>query len=244
MDYNHFYLDLLATRKMDPSVRTLFEITSNTLDGDIPHNNDQPFFMYTQTHKRKLDAGPIFIMSTIMLLIFTIGLGESKEKVDGEEEHWSAYSVFNRGCQSLLGAMNVEDLVAQHVGGGLHLGFRGQDNNDHNRDDDMGAQNRQRRRRRPEPLNNAGDVNQAAPAAVANNQARKSGKKLRRQNLELRREAQRQRQAAAAFGFGGVDETEAMNRLLEEQAAAIEVMEENDDDHDGNLAAILAVLEE
>jgi len=50
--------------------------------------------------------------------------------------------------------MNIEDLVAQHVGGGLHMGFRGQGISDHNRDDYKGTQNN-RRKRGPETLYNA-----------------------------------------------------------------------------------------
>jgi hypothetical protein len=40
---------------------------------------------------------------------------------------------------------------------------------------------------------------------VPQNDSRKSGKKTRRRNLEVRREMQRQRQEAAAMGFGGND---------------------------------------
>ena len=195
-------------------------------------------------YSRTLDAGPIFIMATIMLLIFTIGLGD-REKTD--EEYWSAYSVFNRGCQSLLGAINADDLVAQHVGGGWNMGFRAahqNNNNNNDDDDDMDQHGRvQDRRRRLDPPHDDANLNPAElNAPPIPNQARKSGKKLRRKNLEQRKEAQRQRQAATELGFGGLDETEAMNRLIEEQAAAIQEMDENDDD--GNMAAILAALED
>ena len=180
-----------------------------------------------------LDAGPIFIMATVMILVFTIGLGD-RENMD--EEHVSAYSVFNRGCKSILGAMDVDDLVAQHVGGGWNVGLYAQQN-----DQDVDQRRNMHDNRRRQGPAEADAIPNPVHNAPVNNQARKSGKKLRRRNLEQRKEAQRQRQAAAALGFGGQDEAEAMNRLIEEQAAAIEDMDENED---GDLAAILAALED
>jgi hypothetical protein len=176
-------------------------------------------------------------MTTLMLLIFTIGL---RDRDPTDEDYWSAYSVFNRGFQSISGAMDVNDLVQQHVGGGWNVALNAHRNN--NDDDNMGPQrnviHENRRRREAEPPQRPDVVPDSLPTM---NQARKSGKKLRRRNLEQRKESQRQRQAAAEFGFGGVDETEAMNRLIEEQAAALEDMVENDD---GDLAAILAALDD
>jgi hypothetical protein len=46
---------------------------------------------------------------------------------------------------------------------------------------------------------------------------RKKQQGKRRTNGEHRREMQRQRDAAAALGFGGVDEDMALNRLIEDQ---------------------------
>ena len=54
------------------------------------------------------------------------------------------------------------------------------------------------------------------PAEANNRGGRKSGKKARRRNLELRREMQRQRQVATANGFGrgNGDDDAAMDRLI------------------------------
>lgn len=57
--------------------------------------------------------------------------------------------------------------------------------------------------RRGGPLAAANETSAAAAAPAPAAARKKSGKKARRQNLELRREMQRQRQAAAAMGFVG-----------------------------------------
>ena len=62
-----------------------------------------------------LDAGPILIIVTALVAIFTIGLGDDD---DSNSDGLSAYSVFNRGFQRLLGTVDAEDLVAQQMGGG------------------------------------------------------------------------------------------------------------------------------
>jgi hypothetical protein len=46
--------------------------------------------------------------------IFTVGLGDTSA-----EGQLSAYSVFNRGMVRLLGDVQVEQLLAQHVGGAV-----------------------------------------------------------------------------------------------------------------------------
>jgi Uncharacterized conserved domain (SAYSvFN) len=58
-----------------------------------------------------LNAGPVVLIFTLLAILFTVGLGDT---ADGET--LSAYSVFNRGVR-LLGDVNVDDLMAQHVGG-------------------------------------------------------------------------------------------------------------------------------
>ena len=180
---------------------------------------------------RLIDAGPLVLILTALATIFTVGL---RDKEDGEI---SAYSVFNRGFQSLMGSVNVEELVNQHVGGGMmmagadggagaggipihqepqHGGIWRQGNNRHynnhaEREEARGENHDQ----------DEGDDNDTA-AERQNRQARKSGKKARRQNLEERQEQRRQREAARAMGLdgaGGHEEAMAMQRLLEEQVA-------------------------
>jgi hypothetical protein len=58
-----------------------------------------------------LDAGPIVLIISALVGIFTIGLGDEEN-----DTALSAYSVFNRGFQRLLGEVEAEDLVAQQLG--------------------------------------------------------------------------------------------------------------------------------
>jgi Uncharacterized conserved domain (SAYSvFN) len=58
-----------------------------------------------------LNAGPVVLIVTVLALLFTVGLGDT-----ANGETLSAYSVFNRGVR-LLGDVNVDDLLAQHMGG-------------------------------------------------------------------------------------------------------------------------------
>ena len=192
-----------------------------------------------------LHAGPMIVISTILILIFTIGLGDNKTE---EEGYVSAYSVFNRGFQNILGSLDADNLVAQHVGGGggvagLAAGHRIRDLEDDN--DEFGGggggnagagrrrmqQHRnQNRAEQNQPNQNEQNQNQHQQPQQENNnnnqnRSRKSGKKARRkrnieEKRERRREVELQREAAAALGFGGqegVDDIVAMNRLIEEQ---------------------------
>jgi hypothetical protein len=166
-----------------------------------------------------LEAGPIVLMLTSLIAIFTIGLSDNT----GNQGGLSAYSVFNRGFERLMGSVDAEALLAQHIGlvpGAVmpiapaeapqrrqpvprrdQRRIEEEENNDHQNDDNNDAEEQ------PPPPNN-------------NNQARKSGKKARRRNLEQRREIQRQRDAAMNMGMQGEDNQEdmmVMQRLIEEQ---------------------------
>lgn len=198
-----------------------------------------------------------------MVLLYTVGLGENTGAASGIP---SAYSVFNRGVQRLLGQEDAEVLANQFVraaaGRGLDAGgvrrdgrgFQGgnfwvEDNDDVVEEhDEHDIVNERRRRRRLERLQRrAGDDDTEEDHMLAEDEthnieadyniededpntndesngstaARKSGKKARRRNLELRREMQRQRQAAAALGFGAnnaeIREMDAMDRLLDHE---------------------------
>lgn len=147
---------------------------------------------------------------TALVAIFTIGLGDN-EGGDGK----SAYSVFNRGFERLMGSVDVENLVNQHVGGGMA----------------MAAMNMPQHQQQPQrrPMNNHDHDDEREDAQNDNDdgddipddnnaQSRKSGKKSRRRDLQQRRELQRQRRAAMEMGLdGGADDSVAMQRLIEEQ---------------------------
>ncbi|KAL3942904.1 MAG: hypothetical protein SGBAC_002976 [Bacillariaceae sp.] len=179
-----------------------------------------------------LEAGPMVVMFTVLIGIFTIGLSDGERNPEG----LSAYSVFNRGFERLLGSVDAEALLAQHVGmapgAALPIGVddppprprrrqaraaaprvEAQVNNDTNGENDNGNGN--------DDNNEEDDDDAQRPRN--NNQARKSGKKARRRNVEQRRDRQRQRDAALALGMQGAAETEQemieMQRLIENQIA-------------------------
>lgn len=182
-----------------------------------------------------LHAGPTILIVTALIIIFTIGLGDNAgSENDG---YVSAYSVFNRGFQSILGSMDADNLVAQHVGGGAAAAMV-MNNNDDDIWDDNDREDRNRRHNRnqqPQQQHNQ-EEGQDQDRDNNNSRSRKSGKKARRKrNLEQKRQQQReiqlQRDAAAAMGFGldGMDAV-AMNRLIEEQAAAAARLNHFEDD--------------
>ena len=187
------------------------------------------YYYFVRLVHRTLEAGPLVVIATAMIGIFTIGLG------DGNGAGMSAYSVFNRGFQQLLGSVDVEALVQQYAGGGLAVQaqMNAADHGIHEQNDARDAVRR-------------GNIGPAAPAVAAaaavddegadaieppqdgqNNRARRPNKKnrnrdRRERNADVRREMERQRQAAAAMGFVGDGEQDiaAMNRLIEDQVLA------------------------
>jgi len=161
-----------------------------------------------------LDAGPVVVILTCLVAIFTVGLSD-KQNEDG----LSAYSVFNRGFQRLLGSMDANEILAQHVGG---AGFMPAMPPPEVHPQRPRARAAPVEERPPEPAPNNGDADEEQlPRDDGRGGSRKTGKKARRQNLEQRREIRRQREAAIAMGFGGGEEEAAiaMNRLVEDQVA-------------------------
>ena len=149
---------------------------------------------------RLFDAGLLVIISTMLVLIFTIGLGDSNNS-----NGTSAYSVFNRGCQQLLGSIDADNFVNQYVGGGLAAaaGAGRQEQNQHgDNDEDVLIENDDD----DEPRQQQGTT------------SRKSGKKARRRNIEQRREMQRQRQLAREYGM--MDEAGGLPNEEEQLQAA------------------------
>jgi len=217
--------------------------------------------LYWQTvtyFHRLLDAGPIILIITALVIIFTVGLGDNSSPDD--EGYISPYSVFNRGFQSILGSIDADNLLQQHVGGGAAAAAAAMAVNDDNDDRDGGNNahqiNRNVRRaaqgERGIPDANEGrdqdgeeeqqqDEHPNQNQNQNNNRSRKSGKKARRKrNLEQkraqRREIELQREAAAALGFGGGhgDDVMAMNRLIEEQAELAQINNVREFDHHEN----------
>ena len=167
---------------------------------------------------RVLDAGPIVMMITALIAIFTVGLGEN------EDGSLSAYSVFNRGFERILGSVDVESLLAQHVGagaGGLMMMGGGNpipQQQEQQRQPVAGAGVARRLPRGGD--NENGEIGQDnddddddETQNNNNNRSRKSGKKARRRNLEQRREIRRQREAAMALEGGD----EAMQQFIQDQ---------------------------
>jgi Uncharacterized conserved domain (SAYSvFN) len=172
-----------------------------------------------------LDAGPLVLIISALVAIFTIGLS------DNNDGSLSAYSVFNKGFQKLLGSIDEEALLQQHVGGGMLMGGGGMmlpPNDDENENDERGDADH-RRPNNVRPLPDQGPADEAIPPAAAaaaapQHRARRTGKKARRDaahgNLAQRRELQAQRQAARALGLVGdndeLDEA-ALLRLLDRE---------------------------
>lgn len=172
---------------------------------------------------RTLDAGPSFLILTALVLIFTIGLGDDSNH---GQEHLSAYSVFNRGFRNMMGGVDANALLQQHVGGGLvppaaaaAAAGRGGGHDDdlpidqnnpavrqrqhiqHQRDQQRILQQQRDRQSLLHQQQQQDELNEENPLLQG---ARKSNKKNRRKrNIELRREMQQQREAAAAMGFAG-----------------------------------------
>lgn len=194
-----------------------------------------------------LEAGPVVIILTALIAIFTVGLG------DNQNDGLSAYSAFNRGFQQIMGSVDAEALLQQHVGGAMAMPM----NNFDREDEREGARNpparHERRRqqqqqheeedqdedgRQEQPPNDDSDSEDDddddeddAPAqAQAQPRGRTTGKKARRRNLELRREMKRQREAAQALGFGGQQQQDvvAMQRLVEDQVMFVADEAENE----------------
>lgn len=169
-------------------------------------------------HER-LQAGPAVLIVTALLWIFTAGLS------DAPREGLSAYAAFNRGFERLMGDIDAEQLLAQHVaGGGGFMMMMNNRANDNGRQDDVQAPRRQRAAvaARPlvEPPQEEEEEEDDHPEE-AENAPRRRGKKGRKQRrtVEQRRELQHQRQAAREMGFGHEDDQEARLRLLEDHVA-------------------------
>ena len=143
--------------------------------------------------------GPIVLILTALIAIFTVGLDDGSNNNNGRNS-MSAYSVFNRGFSRMLGNVDVENLVAQHVGGAMAMHARPvAANGEHWNDANGGADNDGQ----PPLLDDDDDSiidddNQNAQGR----RPRRTGKKKRRQNnIEKRRDRQRQRELAREMNY-------------------------------------------
>lgn len=114
-----------------------------------------------------LHVGPILIILTLFILLYTIGLGDNTGASSGVP---SAYSVFNRGMRRILGTVDAEELARQYAGGAAAAAMGGGNNrrdggggiwvpnddddnsNGGNEDDEIRLRNERRRQRRLERL--------------------------------------------------------------------------------------------
>ena len=156
-----------------------------------------------------LDAGPAVIIVTLLAIIFTVGLGDETERNDGRQRV-SAYSVFNRGFERLMGSVDADSLLAQYTGGGMMPmnpdgaagGAGGFDARGRN-----GNMNPHRIPRRNGGENDNAEAdgrnegNDVDNNNGNNNRARRSGKKARR---EQKRNQRRQQQQQQSFQDGGI----------------------------------------
>jgi hypothetical protein len=162
---------------------------------------------------------------TILIVIFTVGLGDDNQVPNSDRV--SAYSVFNRGFQRLMGSVDAEQLLQQHVGGGIpfppledqHLVPPQR----HRHEQQQQAQNDNPPVQNPRAQVDDDQIilNNLQPEGVRH-RARKSGKKSRRGDLQQRREMQQQRRMAFEMGFGDDDDNDenlVLQRVLMEQVA-------------------------
>jgi len=176
------------------------------------------YYYFIRWIHEALDAGPIVIIFTGLTLIFTIGLSDDKKNTG-----ISAYAVFNKGFEQLLGSIDAESLLAQHIGGGMGgaggmmMMMNNNNNNDNDRRDDhrqmevadeMGANNNNQNIAENQRNDNNNNEN--------NNRTRKSGKKARR---DQRRE-QRIRLDLDGGDIGIDGDDINMQIVIEEQIAA------------------------
>lgn len=185
------------------------------------------YWMVRLIHKW-LDAGPFVVILTALGAIFTVGLGD-----DVNRDGFSAYAAFNRGFQRILGTIDADAVLAQHVGGGWGGAIEHFEDDNHVLPPRPNLQRPMVARRVADHHNDDDNNNEVDDDGLQpqphpqpnNNRARKSGKKARRRNLEQRREIQRQREAAIAMGFGPEggeegDDLLAQHFLLGEAIAA------------------------
>jgi hypothetical protein len=161
-----------------------------------------------------LEAGPVVLILTALILIFTVGLQDAPVAGQGQRQ-LSAYHIFNRGMERMMGTMDAEHLLQQYVGGGgMGMGMPIlQRNHRHEElvvieEDDDDDENE-----RDDPQHDNDNNNHQM---ARHHHHRRSRKKSRG---DQRREIQRQRDAAMALGLDQEEDPVVLQRLIDEQLA-------------------------
>ena len=175
------------------------------------------YYVFIRWIHATLDAGPIVLILTALTVIFTVGLSD-QANMDG----LSAYSVFNKGFQKIMGSIDADDLLQQHLGGGglLQMIHRRQVGDDFDLDDEPPRRWPRQLNNRRNGNNNDNDDNQDPPAEnnINPNRARRTGKKARRDRaaIEQRREIRVQRDAALDMGIGHINDDDLVAGIVED----------------------------
>jgi Uncharacterized conserved domain (SAYSvFN) len=181
------------------------------------------YYVFLRWIHETLDAGPVVLILTALTAIFTVGLSD-QTNMDG----LSAYSVFNKGFQKIMGSIDAEDLLQQHLGGGgiMHMIHRRQVDDNVDLDEPRHRRPRQQNNQRGDVNNIDNGDNQDPPAEnnINHNRARRTGKKARRDRaaIEQRREIRAQRDAALAMGFGHNDEDLVARIVIDDNDDALD----------------------
>jgi hypothetical protein len=86
------------------------------------------------------------VILTALVVIFTIGLGDNDTPTGP-----SAYSVFNRGFERLLGSVDADALLAQHIGGAGAMMMMNNNIRQEDDEDVVGGRDVPHRAARPRP---------------------------------------------------------------------------------------------
>lgn len=186
------------------------------------------YYVFLRWIHATLEAGPVVLILTALTIIFTVGLSD-QTNMDG----LSAYSVFNKGFQKIMGSIDADDLLQQHLGGGGIMQMMQR----RHIDDDFDVNDEPPQRRRPRQqhnnqqrvdinINNNAHGDNEVPVADNNNinqnRARRTGKKARRDRaaIEQRREIRAQRDAALAMGFGHINDDDVVAGIVDDHGDA------------------------
>ena len=185
------------------------------------------YYVFLRWIHATLEAGPVVLILTALTVIFTVGLSD-QTNMDG----LSAYSVFNKGFQKIMGSIDADDLLQQHLGGGGLLQMMQR----RHIDDDFDVNDEPPRRRPRQQHNNQQLVDNnnnndnahgendvpVADNNINQNRARRTGKKARRDRaaIEQRREIRAQRDAALAMGFGHINDDDVVAGIVDDHGDA------------------------
>jgi hypothetical protein len=180
------------------------------------------YYVFIRWIHETLDAGPVVLIVTALTIIFTVGLSD-QANMDG----LSAYSVFNKGFQKIMGSIDADDLLQQHLGGGgiMQMMQRRPGDDDFDLDNEPPRRWPRQQINRRNGNNNENGENQDAQAEnnINHNRARRTGKKARRDRAAVaqRREIGAQRDAALALGIGHINDNDFVGGIVEDNNGAM-----------------------